>query len=87
MANKLQAFDDFIADASRWAFLLDNAYKDLANNIRSQFLDAYESGQNIEGDVWDAQAESTVRWRRHYIGKGSYQRVGQQVSVESTDEE
>tara|TARA_R100000655_G_scaffold2697_1_gene10486 strand:+ start:2954 stop:3511 length:558 start_codon:yes stop_codon:yes gene_type:complete len=87
VSNLRQAFLDFIGDESKWSYILDNAYKDVANNIRSQFLDAYASGQNLEGDVWHSQVESTIRWRRHYIGKGSYERVGQQVSIESTDED
>lgn len=79
---------DFLADREDDIDrIINDAYTDLARDIQNEFLGAYSSGSSLDGQSWAGHAEATTRWRRHFIGVGFYDRVGQEVSVETGDED
>lgn len=83
-----QALLDFVSDRmDDIDAIIDDAYTNLARDIQNEFLGAYSSGTSLDGQSWEGHLEATTRWRRHFIAKGFYDRVGQQVSVETGDED
>lgn len=67
--------------------IIDAYYSQTVALLKSQMADAYEIGQSIDGQPWMGNEQSTTRWRRHYIAKGSYKRVSKQVPILGVDED
>lgn len=87
ISQKLDIVDSFFEEnGGEMDAIYDEYYENLASIVKDIFYDSFSSEKSMDGEAWDGHAPATTRWRRHYINKGSYNRMGSNVSVTTGDE-